>query len=126
MEEKGAEHATQLLALIHDDGYFIPFGNMTLITCLMSQRASAWHRSSLLASCSPRMSSPPFNWLLTTKCHQFSWRSVFGIQGPVCSSDGMIVIVHLWMWYSTQLVITSLVHLFIDSMALMICKEDTP
>ena len=30
---------------------------------------------------------------------------------------------YLWMWYSTQLVITWLVHWFIDSMALMICKE---
>ena len=27
------------------------------------------------------------------------------------------------MWYSTQLVITWLVHWFMDSMALMICKD---
>ena len=32
---------------------------------------------------------------------------------------------YLWMWYSTQLVITWLVHWFIDSMALMICKLET-
>ena len=66
VEEKGAEHAAQLLPLV-DDGCYMPFGTLTIITCLMSHRARAWQRSSLLASCSPRMSRPPFNWLLTFK-----------------------------------------------------------
>ena len=43
VEEEGAEHAAQILPL----------------------------RSSLL-DC-PRMSTHPFNCLLTTKCHNFSW-----------------------------------------------------
>ena len=36
---------------------------------------------------------------------------------------GIFLWFYLLMWYSTQLVITWLVHWFIDSMALMICKE---
>ena len=38
--------------------------------CLMSHKARAWQRSSLLASCSPLRSRPLFNWLLTTQCRQ--------------------------------------------------------
>ena len=47
--------------------------------------------------------------LPTTKCHNFSWVNARST--------------NLWMWYSTKLFITWLVHWFIDSMVLMNCKE---
>ena len=102
VEEEGAEDAAQLLPLLD-----VPQAK-SLAEVVPARLLQPLHVKTSL-QLGPEMS--PF---------------LFDTRGIWCPCPAIVRSrFYLWMWYFTQLVITWLVHWFIDSMALMICKLET-
>ena len=110
VEEKGAEYATQLLSLLD-----VPQGESLADVVGVRLLQPPHVHTTLQLAPDDKMSPVLVNIMFLFLGTGASGRTI--LIGMIVGSS------NLWMWYSTQEVITWLVHWFIDSMALMICKE---